>query len=243
MMKTVLFFITFCSLLLFTSNSYAFEFAGMKGRGDGPPTTGGKPGDVAWPDSFIKEVEAAQAQATLEASKYDNWYIDRRVTGNIYEPLSNRKQKPRQVFWGEDRLVPPDIKCNNSDADRILFYTEHLDRSFQHQEKSFFGDKTLIGEFVAIIMGVGWNCDGKTGEKYWVDPGEQDFYASDDKYIKEFIEKSKKVKPVQLDLDEGENYYLDLSNGKYWEKYAAPRRKYVMENCLCEDKPNEGSKK
>ena len=229
--------------LIIPDRALAFEFAGMKGRGDGPHNTGGKPSDVSWPEVFLKEVEAAQAQAVLEASQYENWYLDRSIMGNFYEPLSDGKQKPRQVFWGEDQLVPASIKCANSDAKKILVYSQHIDRSFQRQEKSWFGEKNLVGEYVAIISGFGWNCEGLTREVYWSGQEEKEYYASDDSYIQEFARKAKDIKPVPLSLDEDENYYFDASTGIYWDKYAAPRRKFVMENCNCIDQPDEGEEK
>lgn len=238
--RTALFWLILTVALAVPSRALAFDFAGMNGRGDGPHNSGGKIDGVEWPEEFIKEVAAAQAQAALEASQYENWYIDRSIMGNFYEPMSDGKQKPRQVFWGEDELVPASIKCASSDAKGILVYSQHIDRSFQRQEKGWLGKKNLVGEFVAVIHGFGWNCEGLTGEAYWSGQEEKDNYASDDRYVQEFVEKARGVKPVALSLDEAENYYLDASTGIYWDKYAAPRRKFVMENCNCIDRPEEG---
>lgn len=214
--------------VLFPSNIFAFEFAGLQGKDSNAESTVGDPEDIDWPEAFLKEVEAAQAIATQEVSKLPNWHVIRSIQGRVVE-----NEKEKQLFEGEDLLIPKNNKCSNLNVKKVSIYSTVIDRSFQ-TVKGF-------GEFTAVILGEGWDCDAEIDLDYWQGEGQdsveaqeaKETHGTDDSYIKNYLGKTKNISYPKVEIGEDENYFFTNAPITTVNKNLAKGNKFVKENCVC----------
>lgn len=240
MIKTALFFTTFCFLFLFATNSYAFDFAGLNGIVD---NVEGEAKDIDWPQELLSEIEVTQASMVRYLSQYDAWIFDRTVQDRLWEYVDGKESLPKQ-FYGNDFLIPKTNKCSDSDSNRHAAISEFLDRSKMFTMERDGKKITQYFEYTASLMGGGWNCEGKSGIAYWVDtdniftgePISKEQYEADvganPAYIIDYLQRTKNLKHDVLDIGEDTNALIDLGTAKL-AGYRKSANKFVMDNCDC----------
>lgn len=233
-------------MLLLATNSYAFEFVGLKGIVD---NVEGEAKDIDWPNEFLSEIEVTQASMVRYLSQYDSWIFDRTVEGRVWEYEDGKESLPKQ-FYGNDFLIPKTNKCSDSDSNHHAALSEFLDRSKMFTIKRNGKEITQYFEYIASLIGGGWNCEGKSGEAYWVDtdniftgePISKEQYEAEvganPTYIVDYLKRTRNLKHDVLDIGEDTNALIDLGTAKL-AGYRKSANKFVMDNCDCIDKEEE----
>lgn len=233
-------------VLLIPRTIYAFDFAGLNGRVD---NTEGKTEDIDWPEEFLSEIEVTQASMIRYLSQYDSWMFDRTVLGRVFEYEDGKESLPKQ-FHGNDLIMPKSNKCDDSDSNKHAALSEFLDRSKMLTIQRDGKEITQYFEYIASLIGGGWDCEGKSKIDFWVDTdniftGEpiskdqaKENAGANSAYIIDYLQRTKNLKHDVLDIGEDTNALIDLGTAKL-AGYREPARKFVMDNCVCPEVEEE----
>lgn len=215
-----------------TSSALAYDFLGLNPKME--EHVSGDAKNIKWDDNFLAEVEAYQASILRQISTYENYWIDRQITGvevTIDDSwLGKLFKNKKNIFTLSDQLMPKSNKCANTDTDKHAVMSEASDITRSTNEIRDGKNVRVYHEFTARITGYGWNCEGKSQESFWVDDIKKE--GVDDEYIEEYKRKTKDLKSPAFDWDVDEDRLFDGSNGKYFVQMQKARD-YVTENCVC----------
>ena len=234
--------IVFLLLLISTSNVLAYDFLGLNPKLE--EHVSGDPQSIVWDEKFLAEIEVLQASILRQISTYENYWLDRQITGVevvVNDSWWGRIFKEKRNFFAlSDQLMPKSNKCANTDTDKHAVMSEASDITKTTNEVRDGKKVKVYREFTARISGYGWKCEGKSGETFWVD--DTNDIAVDDEYIEKYKRKTKDFKHPAFDPDAGEDILFDSSNGKYFVQMQKARD-YVVENCVCKIKEQEKEEK
>lgn len=249
-------FVLFLLLFVSTSNVWAYDFLGLNPKME--EYVEGDSKNINWNPKFLAEIEALQASILRQISVYENYLIDRKVTG-VEVVVDNSwwgrlfKEK-KNVFALSDQLMPKSNKCLSSDSNKHAVMDEVTDITNQTKEIRNGKEVSVWHEYTGIVTGHGWKCEGKSGEAFWADETDPKtgevttkeafirLYSVDDAYIEEYKRKTKDIKHPSFDPDATEDFLFDNSNGKYFVQLQKARD-YVTENCVCKLKDQQKEEK
>lgn len=233
-------------LFAFTSDSMAFDFAGLKGTDRDDPDRTGKIEDVNWPPEFVAESEAIQASMIKKLSAYQNWEFSRTLT------VSRLEDDGREFFEDKDQILPISNKCEEGDASKTpVFASEYLAKTIGNTVNMGAEDKAVYTEYFGEFRGSGWNCKEKITKPYWRD--RRDVFEAGDRPLKraEDTEKNSTDSMVIIDflartrdlnhkfkLDDNSNALFDRWGGRTYDALLEGRN-FIITYCVCKEDEKE----